>query len=428
MIKVVLKTKYYVIMIKRSVTKSFFVYYKSLYMAVLCRFKNIINQNKKTFVFGIVGITCLTAAAVYHSRKHDFQFDHSLWNVLDYYGFNEPQQKQSLELIMKKAGIIKPNETFMSLFPKRDNSDQLFQDVLHFVELTQKHFTIRSGAQERWEVQPTAWMIDNKDEILLALENLNITNSVTPTFLNPDLTGVLGARMTAMVSRFRYLDELCNSQLKIKFLALVTGERKVTIGGKGIDGNEEELAKIANKYNMTIDQLTETQLMLEAYHGSVIGSKLPKENLIVIDTPARDLPRPTTETTIQELCNWLREHKNDVHSIIFISNQPHVKYQEAIIKEVFKQQGLSTKFEVVGYKIGEKNVIKIQELVGALGSQIWAQTPELISQAKIHTNNQHLKDQFMELYKKQPLIYNNIKLLLSDNNGKEHHRNIPKPS
>jgi len=117
-----------------------------------------------------------------------------------------------------------------------------------------------------------------------------------------------------------------------------------------------------------------------------------------------------------------------VHSIIFISNQPHVKYQEAIIKEVFKQQGLSTKFEVVGYKIGEKNVIKIQELVGALGSQIWAQTPELISQAKIHTNNQHLKDQFMELYKKQPLIYNNIKLLLSDNNGKEHHRNIPKPS
>ena len=158
-------------------------------MPVLFQFNKIIN--KKTFMFGVVGITCLTVAAVY--RKHDFQFDHSLWNVLDYYGFNEPQQKQSLELIMKKAGIIKPNETFMSLFPKRDNSDQLFQDVLHFVELTQKHFTIRSGAQERWEVQPTAWMIDNKDEILLALENLNITNSVTPTFLNPDLTGVLGA-------------------------------------------------------------------------------------------------------------------------------------------------------------------------------------------------------------------------------------------
>ena len=375
---------------------------------------SIFNKLIRKKTFPIVWLICLTTTALCFGKQDHQPANRSLWDVLDYYGFSKPQQKQSLEFIMKKAGIIKPTETFMTVFPKRDNTSLLFQDVLHFVELTQKYFTIRTGNQERWEVQPTAWMTENIDESASALKNLKLTDSISPTNSNPDLIAIFGAAMGAMKSRFNYIDKLYKSNtIKVNFLALLTGERKASIG---IDGSEQELTEIAKKHNTTIDKLIETTLMLEAYHGSTISSKLPTENhLILIDIPMKNHLRPTTETTVQGLCNWLKKHE-DIHSIVFISSQPHVKYQEAIVKEVFKQQGLQVKFEVVGYKTGAINAKTIQRLIGALGTQIWAQTPELISQAKIYTNDESLKAKFVKLYETQPLIYSNVKSLLSLHN------------
>ena len=93
----------------------------------------------------------------------------------------------------------------------------------------------------------------------------------------------------------------------------------------------------------------------------------------VIDTPAGDLPRPTTQTTILELIKWLK-HYDEIKNIIFVSNQPFVKYQESIISSVFKIHDASINVEVVGPEVlfTEREV---QPIIEALGSYIWVQTP-----------------------------------------------------
>ncbi len=372
------------------------------------RFFNSIGLlNKKTILIGI-GIFIIAAANIVHADCLKKQtHPNSLWDVLDYYGLNQPEQKEALQFIMQKAGIIKPTSSFMSTFPKRNNTSLLFKDILSFVELTQKHFTIRSGTQERWEIAPPQWTQENQEEILKALIKLNITNEVTPTFLDPSVICVLGSTMNSMISRLQYIGSVLNKNtLKAKYLVLLVGKRKVTIG---VDGAEEALRKIAKKYHISdLSKLTETHLMREAYSNSNIFNKLPTD---IIDTPAGNLPRPTTETTVHELCGWLRAHPN-VDSIIFISNQPYIKYQEAIINEVFKRENIIIKFEVVGPEVG-LNKAKTQNLLEALGSQIWAQTPSVIARTKISTDDQSLKDAFIKLYAKQPLIYKNVESLLS---------------
>jgi len=76
----------------------------------------------------------------------------SLSEILDFYGFKTSTQKEALEFLMQKAGILTSTESFNTLFPKRADPNLLFLDLLKFVQLTQQHFTIRTGNQERWEV------------------------------------------------------------------------------------------------------------------------------------------------------------------------------------------------------------------------------------------------------------------------------------
>ena len=403
-------------------------------MPMLFQFDKILN--KKTLVFGV---SCLAATALYF-WQHNSQPSYSLLDVLDYYGFSESQQKQSLEDLMKRSGIIKPTETFMTIFPKRKEFPKLLEDVVRFVELTQQHFTVRTGTQERWEVQPTAWMTKDVEEIRADLEKLNITREVKPTDFNPDVVAVFGATLPGMRARFNYLDKLyTQNDLKFNFLVLLTGERKVTIG---IDGTEQELIEIAEKYNTIVEQLTETTLMREAYSATDISKTVPIEKLIVINNRARvdsktgQTIRPTTETTVQELCDVVEEKLKSssdsvaINSFLFISSQPYVNYQELTVNKVIEQKLPEKNFQiqVVGDEVKEVSTKTNQRSIGALGTQIWAQTsvvlPELevLYKDKIRKDDKlpkEIQDRLIKLYEGQALTYSNIKSLLSipDSNG-----------
>jgi len=333
----------------------------------------------------------------------------SLWEILDYYNFKLPEQKRALELVLQNAGAIKSTETLNEIFPKRDNSSLLFKDILHFVSITQKHFTIRTGAQERWEIQPPQWTKENKKEILDALIKLDLTKEITPTLHHTDVICVLGSTLPSMNTRLSYMAKLFHAGiLKAKHLVLLAGERKAKIG---VDESQKQLLKIAKKHHIgKLHHLTETHLIQEAYQNSTVFNQLP---MTVINTPARDLPRPTTETTVHELCQWLRMHPT-MQKITFISSQPNVKYQEAIIKEVFKREKLQATIDVIGPSV-DINKIEIQALVGALGSQIWAKTPDVIAKTKIKTRDEEVIKAFKELYLKQPLIYKNVEALFTPN-------------
>jgi hypothetical protein len=369
--------------------------FKSKIMSLVKVIQSLVSAAscKKKLAYGLAALA-VTAALLNSLSPKRAGKTTSLWKILDFYGFDRLEQKQALQLLMQKAKIIKPTESFNALFPVRNNDSLLFSDLIIFLSLLQKHFIIRKGTQERWAMQNVPWMEENPQEILAALMKLDIMEEIAPTFVKPDALCVLGARKNYMAVRLAYADKLLNNgilQQENSHLILLTGQRKAIIG---VDGTKDELVYISKKQNVkSIADLTETDLIKELYSHCSMAAKSVIPTLI--DTPANGSSRPTTETTVEKLCAWLRRHSN-VKQIVFISNQPHIKYQAAIIKKVFKQEKIRVAFEISGPKIPP--AVNIQEMISALGSQILAQTSEVITAASLEPRNKHLIKQLKAIY------------------------------
>lgn len=363
----------------------------------ICRFKI------KILIALIIVITILTCSRMAIKK-------YSIYNALDYYGFSTKEQKKSLESLMQKASILAPGQKLGDKFPTRHEYKELVKDILEFVTLCQRHFTIRSGYQERWEVKHPAWTHKNQRENFEDLKILGMVDEVSYSKIKGGALCVLGGIMPRIQNRINYANSMVLNGFKAGNLILLTGERYVTIG---VDGTREELQKIAKNQNLSIDKLTETQLMIEAYQNSNLDKKLP---IYVIDNKAGDLPRPTTQSTILELIEWLKTHQ-EVNNITFISNQPYVKYQAAIIKEMLRSHDSKINIEVVGSAAVFKQD-QIQLFVGALGSYIWAQTPLVLQALGQPIDGDEILGTFKNLYKNQPLIYQNTEYLFQINKEK----------
>lgn len=368
---------------------------------------NVFKQ--RPLVFGLVATSLVAGGSFYAWRQDAYRQQPNINTALDSYGFKTPTQKEALRFLMQKSGV-KNTDTFFNTSPVTSNV--LSKTILEFVKETQDKFTIRTGVQERWDIKTSAWMQDTAEqpEILEALERLNMIDAVAPTFKERDVICILGGSKILMVSRLDYASDLfVGNKLPSSRLVLLAGERYVTAdkNGVSIDGSEQELSAIAGKLGKDITQLTETDLIRAVYQASQLYNKLPT---VVIDTPKRDLPRPTTETTVTELCDWLKKNP-EIKSITFVSNQPHVDYQKAIIAQVFEKQGMHIKFEVIGSQYNPPVVSsadKINYVLQALGSRIWASTPEVINALALDMSDPELRAEYMALYKKLPLIYNNL--------------------
>jgi len=350
-----------------------------------------------------LSICAIIAGVIYY--KNMVVRSYSFYDCLDYYGFSSDQQKVALEKLMQQASIILPHESLQDKFPPRNNYKELINDILEFVKLTQAHFTIRTGSQERWEVRPANWMEKNKEKSFQYLTILGFTETIKPKENNTDAIGILGSTMKSMKNRIKYTELLFENGLKTKNIILIAGERTVKVE---IDGTNEELKSIANNHHISdLSKLTETHLIKEIYNNSLLNNK----PVYVIDTPARDLSRPTTQTTILELISWLKQYDN-IKNIIFVSNQPNVKYQEAVITEVFRNSDVKISFEVVGDSYYDNE--NLYPIIEALGSYIWAQTPAVLLKLDTTIDDPKVIASIKELYVKQPLVYQNLENLFKE--------------
>lgn len=323
---------------------------------------------------------------------------YSLYRELDKYGFTSDSTKNSLESLMHQASILKHNESFQDIFPNRDNYNDLALDMLNFVKMTQKHFTVRSGHQERWEITPSQWMLDNYESNLEHLENLGFINQLKPSNLNNDAICILGATSKTMQIRINYTESFIENTSTDKII-LLSGERYVN---PKIDGLEEELKEIAAAFKLDDwKKLTETYLIENIYNKSNLFGKFQE---YIIDTPAGNLPRPTTQTTVIELVNWLKTH-DEIKSIVFVSNQPYVKYQKAIIAQVLHYLDYKLDFEVVGSGYVGDNA---QLVIGSLGSYIFAETPKILMDINQKIDSPQVIELFREIYESQPLVYSDL--------------------
>lgn len=374
---------------------------------------SIIFRRRNAFILGLIFVMAITTSKVlfaYEQRVHPYP--HNLDQALNYYGFKTQKQKEALRYLLQAAGIENVDAL---LDTQRANANDLSRAILNFVRTVQVNFTIRTGSQERWDVQTSAWMQDKTQQakILDALKTLDMLDAIPPKFLQPDAICILGASRSIMVSRLDYASNLYSqSNLPTTWLIMLAGERYVTPDKNGVyvDGSEEFLNEVSVKLNKNISSITETDLMRLAYESSKLYAKFGA-NTLLIDAPRRDLPRHNTEGTVTELCMWLKNHP-EVQKLTFVSNQPHVEYQKAIIKQVLIKNDINVKFEVVGPEyytpVVHNTAHKINYIMQGLGSKIWAMTPEIINSIGLDMSDPQLDAEYKELYKKQPVFYNGL--------------------
>jgi hypothetical protein len=229
-----------------------------------------------------------------------------------------------------------------------------------------------------------------------------------------------------MKNRLSFAAHLIDQGFQTEQLILLTGERYITVG---IDGTEPELQAIAKEFGLSdVKKLTETHLLRHAYQESSLaqcalcvpagsapagsapagsapaGSATPW-SVHIIDTPRRDLPRPTTETTAVDLAAWLKTQPQ-IRRVIFVSNQPYVAYQRAVLQAVFTREYPACAITVVGQAADATE--PPQTLVEALGGTIWAAMPAAMHKLKITVTEPQARAALETLYKKNPLIFSQL--------------------
>ena len=274
-------------------------------------------------------------------------------------------------------------------------------DILNFVKSTQDKFVNRKNGKERWESTDLIWINEkNRNNIYNNMLTLGFFNKVSPKNSKYDAICILGATIPAMENRLKYAEELVNEGVHARYIVLLTGERYLKVN---VDCNDEGLSELSLRFNTPKDRLTETQAFEYLYMKSKLKDKF---KLIIIDTPQKNGMRPTTQTTVEE---FLNSKNSDISSALFVSSQPSVKYQEAVINEVLVNRKSNLKFETVG------NVYKnfnLQRAISELGSLIFAYTPQVIRKAKIRISKDDTKD-LKELFFSNSLIYNNLASLVT---------------
>src|SRR4051812_26785984 len=103
----------------------------------------------------------------------------SFADVMDDYGVNSDEQKMAFYNLLQRASIIPNGTSFEEAFPPGSEQD-LVMEMFRLIKATQEKFTIRTGTQERWEVQPLDWMRENEEAILHDLRILGFVDAIKP--------------------------------------------------------------------------------------------------------------------------------------------------------------------------------------------------------------------------------------------------------
>lgn len=304
-------------------------------------------------------------------------------DLLTCLGFSSKDQKEVFRSICSKADV-KVDEEFGEF------------EAMNLVDAMQQQLVNRKDKQERWEVNALDWMVENKDELMHNLKKLDFLDAVLPREKEYDAVCVLGARKSAMKERIEFLEYLIKQGLKTSKIVLLTGERYAT---ENVDGTKEELEEISKFWGVEVNKLTEAHLFKYLYLSSSLGDD---SKLVVIDTPQKDGRRPTTQSTFEEFCKWNKDF-SEVKNILFVSSQPHVKYQKSIISEVIFNNKADINFEVVGDECKSGD---IKNFIGALGSYVWIAMPGCLRNMGIDIKDS--ADLAKKLYGHQPWIYNNL--------------------
>jgi hypothetical protein len=347
----------------------------------------LFSDGKKRFFFNLLIMLVFipTMASPTHKNR-TIGCAHS--DLFSYYGFSKPEQKKALMSLLSDTGIELPHGT-----------DDVWLYTL--IDLTQKKWVRRTHGQDRWQVPKDR--ILNPQRLLQNLKILGFVLPIRPNILKTDVLCILGARGPTMKERIQYAEKLISRGLKVGNIVLLAGERPVTVG---VDGSEKMLMDLAQQRGLRHwKYLTETDLIQNIWNQS----PLSRQNIPIttIDTPRGALPRPTTQTTMLELIAFLKKNPH-IHHVTFISNQPHVAYQQTLIDSVLRLKGVTLSYQVVGQG-ANSTFSHALSILAELGSYLWAKTPDVLCRMAGRSKPFRTKaPSWQKLYSHNPLLYKTL--------------------
>lgn len=320
----------------------------------------------------LINCMCGSAYAVQKEQKV------SQKEVLICLGFTTEEQQDAFKSIYKIA-------TGKSL-PEWFGIHELFE----LVELMQIFFVNRADRQERWETTDLNWMVHNVESLNKKFAVLVLADTVWPNKKYYDAVCILGARRSEMEKRIKFVEYLDKQGYHFDKVFLLTGDR---------DATPEEITQSSMS-----GKVTETRMFIELFKKSSLNGNC---ELIVVDTKKANGQRPTTQTTVQDFCKWDKEHPGAIEDALFISSQPYVAYQTAIIEEILRQNNSDLLFRVAGDSYVPSND-SVKTLAGALGSYIWAKMPNCLRHFGFEIKAYEDLELAKRLYGHMPWIYDHL--------------------
>lgn len=201
---------------------------------------------------------------------------------------------------------------------------------------TQKKW-LRPAGQERWEDQTP--LTCTSEDLPPLFEKLFLTQEIKPSSEHYNHALLLGATADTMRKRLAHLILLSNNGIRFDSIVVLAGKRSLD---KTVESDESILtnncAELPCKQNWQFNgqfPTTETEVAQFIFDQTEIPQTWNNIPLIFVDTPMQQtdngtLRRPNTQDTIDE---WLHAHNPKPGSILAISNQPYIGYQDAVLRK-----------------------------------------------------------------------------------------------
>lgn len=250
-------------------------------------------------------------------------------------------------------------------------------------ELTVEHAgswqSILNATQKEWLRPPDkeCWQTEERfaqmrTPLLKLMRAVGILEKIAPTKKNCTYLLVLGAIMESVRIRLAYAIALRNSGVRFNTIVLLGGQRPLdqTIENSAIvlDRNNPQLPIKKNWQLRGNLPITEIEMMRMIYDQTQLPPGMENINVVFVDTPMQidaqgNRRRPNTGDTINE---WLKTNPPP-GSCIAISDQPHVGYQDAVLRSLLPKE---FELETVGPEAAAQETIAT--LLDALARTIYA--------------------------------------------------------
>jgi hypothetical protein len=221
------------------------------------------------------------------------------------------------------------------------------------VKATQKAW-LRPHGKERWQVEET-YDEPTRERIVQICQKMGLLDAIRPKQTHYRYCCILGAALPTVVKRIEFAAQLHDEGIAFDEIVFLTGDRDL----------DEAIDKVS-----ILDELpkNETQGMIALYAVMDLPERFKRLPLHVVDVPKiateKGLVRPNTQST---MVYWTKK-VIDRGSVLFISNQPYICYQNAVACMVMPE---TLSFETVGFAINKSYYLRASLLLDTVARWLY---------------------------------------------------------